>query len=172
MKKTITKQDGSVEVVEGTAEEIAEYERKIKSDPQNESPVKKGPGRLDEDVLKRLQEAMDKFARENPHNGGGYIPSRPPGRFFGSHSEFCEITVAQRGWLCINPPRCSCGAESFQFIDPNLIWDTYITSSGDPSKIAVTGYVNVGAMTGTQAETFIKDLEESWTATCEGRPLC
>jgi hypothetical protein len=53
MKKTITRPDGTTEVVEGTAEEIAEYEKKIKVGDIRETP-KKGPGLLTEESLARL----------------------------------------------------------------------------------------------------------------------
>ena len=41
MKKTVTNPDGSTEVVEGTAEEIAEYERKRKTEGAAPAPTKK-----------------------------------------------------------------------------------------------------------------------------------
>src|SRR5690348_11587962 len=42
MKKTVTNPDGSTEVVEGTAEEIAAYERALKQKRQDESKRKPG----------------------------------------------------------------------------------------------------------------------------------
>jgi len=108
MKKTITKQDGSVEVVEGTPEEIAELERRIKGEVQNEAP-KKGPGLLT-DELKRMLDGW-----KSP---GGFRPS--------IHAHECEISVAERGtWLCIFPPHCTCGA-------------TFTTCSTDITKYKFT----------------------------------
>lgn len=47
MIKTIVRPDGTTEILEGSADEIAELERKLKGQPQNESP-KKGPKLLTE----------------------------------------------------------------------------------------------------------------------------
>lgn len=94
MKKTIQKPDGTTEVVEGTPEEIAEYERKLRGDVQ-EAPKQKGPGLLTEEVLKLLQ-GVQRF--ESP----SFLP-------IPQHTPECEITVASRGWWCVNPPRCTCG---------------------------------------------------------------
>lgn len=82
MKKTITKQDGSTEVVEGTAEEIAEYEKKVK-DSVTESP-KKVPGLLT-DNLERLF--------------GGTVQLR--------HASHCNMNIPF--WLSTIPPVCNCG---------------------------------------------------------------
>jgi len=90
MKKTITKQDGSVEVVEGTAEEIADYERKLKGQPVLEAP-KPGPGLLTDDLRRLLQ--------YSPFESGYRI----------DHGPTCQLTVAQQGWWSINPPMCTCG---------------------------------------------------------------
>jgi len=111
MKKTITKSDGSVEVVEGTAEEIAEFERRIKNQPQNESPKSPGPSLITEPVQRQFTPIV-KFTYKT------------------SHDDWCQVSVAQRGgWLCINPPRCDCGFE-VQFAPP-LPWYTitYTTST-------------------------------------------
>lgn len=105
MKKTITKPDGTQEVVEGTAEEIAAYERHVRQEPVKEE-VKK-PGLLT-DELQRLggidwQKVFEKM---------------PPQVQWPRHSTFCEITVAQNGWLSTIPPRCTCGAVADPWADP------------------------------------------------------
>lgn len=84
MKKTITKQDGSTETVEGTAEEIAEYERKVRGDVREE--VKK-PGLLTDIIERQLSPIMP-------------IPQHDPS---------CQIVEASRGWWSTVPPRCTCG---------------------------------------------------------------
>lgn len=95
MKKTITKPDGSVEIVEGTAEEIAEYERKLSSTNVKEQDEKK------KDLLleKLLEDKRSPFnIREASYQSYPW------------HSDNCELVVAQRGWWSVNPPRCTCGA--------------------------------------------------------------
>lgn len=112
MKKTITKPDGSIEVVEGTAEEIAEYERKLKGQPVLEAP-KPGPGLLT-DELRRL---MDSYRP--------YVPFEPGYRL--EHSPTCDIIVAQRGWWGINPPMCSCGLIAYPFPGGTIRYTTGTT---------------------------------------------
>lgn len=90
MKKTITKPDGSTEVVEGSPEEIAEYERKIRGETQNESPKPASPGLLTDEVKRMLD---------------GFAYSATPLQ----HAPECQIVTAQRGWWCVDPPRCTCG---------------------------------------------------------------
>lgn len=91
MKKTITKNDGTTETVEGTPEEIAEYERKLRGGVV-ETPKPKGPGILT-DELQRLWDL-------NRDLGTG-------------HAEFCQITIASRGWWSVIPPVCTCGKVSY-----------------------------------------------------------
>lgn len=96
MKKTVTKPDGSTEIIEGTAEEIAEYERKMKKDSLKEAPPKKQKDILkgDEypqvDYYKLLWDLYQKQTQEV------------------SHDEFCPITIARRGWWSVQPPTCTC----------------------------------------------------------------
>ena len=94
MKKTITKPDGSIEVVEGTAEEIADYERKLKGQTQLESPKPSGPGLLTEVPVRLMWD------------GSNLIPKY---EFVGYHLSHCEIVTASSGWFSINPPSCTCG---------------------------------------------------------------
>lgn len=113
MKKTIIKQDGSTEVVEGTPEEVAEYERKVNSRPQNETPVPKTPGLLTDELVRKLSETgiLDWYRS---------IPQPAPVM---QHTPTCEITVAQRGWWSVSPPRCTCGM--FLYPDPQIgTWTT------------------------------------------------
>lgn len=91
MKKTIAKQDGSTETVEGTAEEIAEYERKSRGEVKEE--VKK-PGLLTDIVERQFTAPLFPIPQHTPE---------------------CEITVASRGWWCVNPPRCTCGLFAYPF---------------------------------------------------------
>lgn len=99
MKKTITKQDGSVEVVEGTAEEIADYERKLKGHPVLEAP-KPGPGLLT-DELQRLRDGMinTPWWTSPFHNNYPQLQHHPT----------CQMIEAQKGWWCVTPPMCTCG---------------------------------------------------------------
>ncbi len=99
MKKTITKPDGSIEVVEGSPEEIADYERKLKNQPQLESPKQTGPGLLTDEVARQMSQLQ-------------YVPLVPKFRFDGYHLSHCEMMVASRGWFSIVPPRCTCGADT------------------------------------------------------------
>ncbi len=98
MKKIITKPDGTIETVEGTAQEIAEYEKQLKRENQNESPAPKVPGLLTDEVkrlMEKLGTGLPRVMLEIPR-----------------HSDFCQLIVAQRGWWSITPPRCTCGADS------------------------------------------------------------
>jgi hypothetical protein len=108
MKKTIVKPDGTTEVVEGTAEEIAAYERQIKQQGQDENKKQPSqPGRLDEEP-QRLSDI--------------------PTYWYPVHSPFCEITVAMRGWLSIVPPHCTCGATPRIDLTPYIDWTVYSTN--------------------------------------------
>lgn len=95
MKKTIQKPDGTTETVEGTAEEIAEYERKLRGEVV-EAPKPQGPGLLT-DELKRLLEGVRKIEP--------MLPAYP--RI--EHAPTCQIVQAQNGWWSVNPPYCTCG---------------------------------------------------------------
>lgn len=67
MKKQITHPDGKVEVVEGTAEELAEYERKLQ---EQGSPKKGGKKRvlLNEDELRAMiAEELKKVPQNHYH---------------------------------------------------------------------------------------------------------
>ena len=99
MKKSIPKPDGTVEVVEGTPEEIAEYERRVRQEPVKEQ-VKK-PGLLTEDdQTRQLMDLLDEVMKQR-------YASRPHGRM--QHDPGCDIITAQRGWWSVIPPRCTCG---------------------------------------------------------------
>lgn len=115
MKKTIIKPDGSSETVEGTPEEIADYERKIRGETQNEAPKPKTPGLLT-DELKRLDDALKDFPK--------YFNERR------DHSPDCAITIAQRGWWSVLPPSCTCSLYTLQpFSDPQIgTWSSTSTS--------------------------------------------
>lgn len=115
MKKTITKQDGSVEVVEGTAEEIAEYERKLKGQTVQEAPKPSGPGLLT-DELQRFMEQIQK------------LPYTPPVYPQLQHDPSCEIVTAGRGWWSVVPPRCTCGLIAYPIPGGTI---RYFTTSGN-----------------------------------------
>lgn len=128
MKKTITKNDGSTEIVEGTPEEIADYERKIRGEVK-ESPKNDGPGLLTDQIDRKTKMVQDqieegvRLLKELVDSGkldaarrARWLTTQPielprvtyrPLR----HSEHCQMTVAQRGWMSVVPPRCDCGAE-------------------------------------------------------------
>jgi hypothetical protein len=131
MKKTITKKDGSTEVVEGTPEEIADYERKIRGEVK-ESPKNDGPGLLTDQIDRRTQKMDDVIAEgmkklQELIDAGKFVyppkePQRPlttqpfedfRRRQYRPHSEYCQMTVASRGWMSIIPPRCDCGSDPF-----------------------------------------------------------
>lgn len=98
MKKEIKKPDGTVEVVEGTPQEIAEYEKNVVE--QSEILSEKKKKLLLEQTQQRLVDFIDS------------IPVQRQMRQvydFSSHSEECEITRAQRGWWSIHSPVCTCG---------------------------------------------------------------
>lgn len=121
MKKIIKRPDGTEEVVEGTPEEIADYERKLKGGLQNETPKPKVPGLLTDE----FQRLMDEF-RKLPNEIMKGIP-----RF--EHSPECDITTAQRGWWSVQPPRCTCGLVRYN--DDGWYKITYTTNAtGNPNK--------------------------------------
>jgi hypothetical protein len=104
MKKVITKPDGTKEEIEGTAEELASYEKKLKESIVQE---KKTPGLLT-DELRR-------FDWRSPHEYRDY-----------PHSEQCQIALAARGsWLYITPPMCTCGADLSYVVYPYTFTSTY-----------------------------------------------
>lgn len=94
MKKTITKQDGTKEEVEGSAEEIAEYERKTRGEVKEQ--VKK-PELLKDVIDHKLAPVVSPII---PSFAPMPIPQHDPG---------CDIITAQRGWWSVIPPRCTCG---------------------------------------------------------------
>lgn len=126
MKKTIQKPDGSTETVEGTAEEIAEYERKIRGDVK-ESP-KPPPGILTDEIKRFIDDVLEDVRKKTffvPFHPLPVLPDLKPN--WPQHSPFCEITVASRGWFSISPPHCTCGAE-IRFVDPNVTWTSTSTT--------------------------------------------
>jgi hypothetical protein len=68
MKKTITSPDGSIEVVEGTAEEIAAYEKAKKHDTANESPAPKSKRKilLTEEQKEQFRQLMREEVSKQP----------------------------------------------------------------------------------------------------------
>lgn len=115
MKKTIKKPDGTEEVVEGTAAEIAEYERKLRGEVK-ESPVK-GPKLLTEEGEKKLNQVLDSnFLKELD-------------KFFSrtkQHSTSCQLVTAQGGWMSIFPPQCTCGVGSYVVSSPDTMSSTHL----------------------------------------------
>lgn len=86
MKKTITKPDGTTEVVEGTPEEIAQYERQLREGTTiTEVPKKDGK--------KLLLEELAEFAKKIPKAELEeiVIPWQHPTK----HSYDCPISVSQ-----------------------------------------------------------------------------
>lgn len=142
MKKTITKKDGTTVVVEGTAEELAEYEKKLKKEPLQEEPSK--PGLLKGKSFQELMEEAWKKQQQDEWKKW-YQPYFQPVL---QHASNCEIIVAQRGWWSVVPPRCTCGL----YVYPNDWYTIITTTSGDsintPQKTTVTlnGGVTIGAV--------------------------
>jgi hypothetical protein len=87
VKKTIKRPDGTEEVVEGTAEEIAEYERKLRegSKPSKKKPVLHGaevdgvPLSASEEMLIRMSR-MGFLKKEEPEKVPVFIPQYMPYR--------------------------------------------------------------------------------------------
>jgi len=96
MKKTIKKQDGSEEVIEGSAEEIADYEKKMRGEVR-EAPKPVGPGLLTDEVKRFLETLRD---TQQPYVS---VPS-----VFASHQPWCAAFTSP--WFGITPPPCNCGA--------------------------------------------------------------
>jgi hypothetical protein len=123
MKKTITKPDGSIEVVEGTAEEIAAYERQVKQQGQDESKKPPAQPGILTDEIARFMERI-----ENQRIQPSFVPF-----FYPVHASNCELEIAKRGWWSIVSPVCTCGASpKFERLyDPNITWKlgTIITST-------------------------------------------
>ena len=117
MKKTIQRPDGVIETVEGTAQEIAEYERKLKGEVQTESPEKKGPGLLTDEVQH-------------------FLRLYQPGYVFTSrmdHTPECDMKVAERGWWSVVAPRCTCGLITYPDQNLKITYGTF--SSTDIPKV-------------------------------------
>ena len=125
MKKTITKPDGTTEVVEGTAEEIAEYERKVRQEPIREAPPKK------KDILKgkSLQELLEEMQKAAPVIPQ-FIPYYTLPRM--EHSPECLLEKAKYGWWSVVPPRCTCGLITYPDQGYRI---TYGTGTGQTLKI-------------------------------------
>lgn len=108
MKKTITKPDGTTEVVEGSPDEIAEYERKLRGELKEAPPKKKDilKGQALQDEVRRM---IEKYMEEHPQPPQ-YIFNYPNYQFPRmEHDPNCEIKIAERGWWSVVPPRCTCG---------------------------------------------------------------
>lgn len=94
MKRTVRKPDGSEEVMEGTAEELAEYERKLNSE-NRQQPVKPG-------VLKgrELEELLEEFFKDTPRPQP--FPDWPtrPDYFWITSCSVCGLTgCAANHWI-------------------------------------------------------------------------
>lgn len=104
MKKKIQKPDGTVEEVEGTAEELAEYERRLRGKKVSEQPTPKNPGLLTDELTRSL------------------TPIRT-WKTYREHKDHCLLVIAQSGWWSVVPPTCTCGV----FGD----WNTITTTSAN-----------------------------------------
>lgn len=62
MKKTIKHADGREETIEGTAEEIADYERKL-NEENVKGKGKRNPKLLNEDKIQEFMDRVDEFMR-------------------------------------------------------------------------------------------------------------
>lgn len=115
MKKSIPKPDGTVEVLEGTPEEIAEYERKLRGDVKEAPKPTTGPGLLTDDVKKLLESLTEEDLRKAMEQ----LPPLPPPVWpivqRVEHDPSCDIITAQRGWWSVIPPRCTCGLIAYPF---------------------------------------------------------
>lgn len=114
MKKTIEKPDGSKEVVEGTPEELAEYERK-NGNLVKESSKKK---RLLTDglSLQELQDFLDEWKEKNPprQEHHWYFTKSYPDWMV----DWCQVrrppcnpecyACNGRPWYGVTPPPCIC----------------------------------------------------------------
>lgn len=103
MKKTITKPDGTTEVVEGSPEEIAEYEKALR-EQINEVPKKDKKKLLLESEA--VKEMIDALTKKKPDVV--LVPQYKPSPIL-AHDPSCEIVSAARGWWSVTPPRCTCG---------------------------------------------------------------
>lgn len=70
MKKQITRPDGTVEVVEGTAEELAEYERNLQEAPKKKSGGSKKRLLNEETLRAMIAEEVKKIPTTHFHFGG------------------------------------------------------------------------------------------------------
>lgn len=142
MKKTVVKPDGTQEVLEGTPDEIAELERKLRGGVQEQ--VKK-PGLLTEDKL-FTQEFLDKVLEEIRKNPV-YAPQTIP--FFETpfkigyprfdHDPSCDIVTAQRGWWSVVPPRCTCGLVAYPIPGSKFTFTTTTTLTCPDCGMATMG---------------------------------
>lgn len=132
MKKTITKSDGSTETIEGTADEIAEYERKLKKGSLKEVPKPKKEILKGKSLPELMREFMEKYPQPLQYNPIPYPYYHPQLE----HSPMCELKVAERGWMSVIPPRCSCGLIAYPNIG-TIIYGT--TTTGDTTKLDGNG---------------------------------
>jgi hypothetical protein len=67
MKKTFRQEDGSFVTIEGTADEIRQYERIVESDRRGNEPKKQGPDVLKgEEASDALKELLEKLGNPRP----------------------------------------------------------------------------------------------------------
>jgi hypothetical protein len=119
MKKTIQNKDGSTEVVEGTAEEIAAYEKAKAKERANESPKPKRKILNEETVRQIAKEEAAKVAPIVIHGHGVCTcpiccPFKP---YF--TLETCQHEYPSP-WLGVVPPNCKkCGMPASM---PTITW--------------------------------------------------
>jgi hypothetical protein len=124
MKKTIQKPDGTTEVVEGTAEEIAEYERKLKGEIQVEAPKKQGPGLLTDELQRLFDQAKPWWEQE--------IYRTYPRL---EHAPTCLLVKAQNDWWSIVPPHCTCGLIAYPIPGGTIRYTTTTGTTLEPPKL-------------------------------------
>jgi len=90
MKKTITKKDGTVEVFEGTPEELAEWERRL-----NETPV---ASRSEKEKRVLNEQEIRKLLEQAPKSGDSNV------QWTFTHACDASCFYLGRPWFGITPP--------------------------------------------------------------------
>ena len=133
MKKTITLPNGQTEVVEGTAEEIAAYE-KAKRESANESPKSKKKLLTEEEVRAIAKEEAAKVAPVI-HHGVCTCPICCPFKPYWA-KPYCQHEYPQGPWLSVLPPNCiKCGEPAAGGVTVTLTSDKVMLD--DSMKVSV-----------------------------------
>lgn len=129
MKKTITRKDGTVEVFEGTPEELAEWERRL-----NETPVSRPSEKKKEKKVLNEQE-LRKLLEQTPNVGDSNVRWN----FTTTFTNACDADCFYLGrpWFGIVPPP-PCSSPSCPGHRPRQPTFTWASTSTTPFTVVYT----------------------------------